>query len=209
MKKLVLILAAIIVLAVIGGCGSGSQSSGEESKEEANTNESSSTEVEEDENKQEDQSKEKDSSSESEGTSDKKEQVYDEDNHVINVSAFEMGYDPEDITLKKGVEYELVMTNDGESFHDLTSTELKADITFKGEMADHPESTSMIDQIFGVQKVHADGGSHDKKSFHMNTKPGQTVRLKFIPTETGEYAFACSIPGHKEAGMSGTFTVIE
>ncbi|ARI78630.1 cupredoxin domain-containing protein [Halobacillus mangrovi] len=200
-KSLWLTLSILVIIAILGGCSNSDQpSSAEENGEEANTSETDSGEGKKEEEKD---------SGESEKSGSSKEMVYDENNNVIDVSAFEMGYDPKDITLKKGVEYELIMTNDGEVFHDLTTKELKADITFKGEMADHPESTSMIDQIFGVKKVHADGGGHGKQSFHMNAKPGQTVKLKFIPTKTGTYEFGCTVPGHKEAGMVGTIKVIE
>ncbi|MGI8314564.1 plastocyanin/azurin family copper-binding protein [Halobacillus mangrovi] len=204
-KRLCLILSILAIIAILGGCSNSDQSSSaEENGEEANTSETDSGEGQEEDKKEEEKE-----SGESEKSGSSKKVVYDETNNVINVSAFEMGYDPKEIILKKGVEYELIMTNDGEVFHDLTTKELKADITFKGEMADHPESMSMIDQLFGVKKVHADGGGHEKQSFHMNAKPGQTVKLKFIPTEEGTYEFGCTVPGHKEAGMAGTIKVVE
>ncbi|RBW70189.1 hypothetical protein DS031_08355 [Bacillus taeanensis] len=41
----------------------------------------------------------------------------------------------------------------------------------------------------------------------MNAKADQTVRIKFIPKETGTFELYCSIPGHEEAGMVGQITV--
>lgn len=38
---------------------------------------------------------------------------------------------------------------------------------------------------------------------------GSKKTVRFTPTETGEFALICSIPGHPEAGMTGTVTVVE
>lgn len=143
-----------------------------------------------------------------------KEEV--ENDNVINVSAFEMGYTLPEITLEKGKEYTLVMKNDGKIFHDLTTKDLDVEITYMSEMPDHPEGMSFIDKIFGVKTVYASGnhdGEHDDshgeimKYIHMNAKSGQTVKIKFIPKETGGFKFYCSVPGHEEAGMHGEFEV--
>ena len=38
---------------------------------------------------------------------------------------------------------------------------------------------------------------------------GAEMTVRFTPTETGEFALICSIPGHPEAGMTGTISVVE
>jgi plastocyanin len=38
-------------------------------------------------------------------------------------------------------------------------------------------------------------------------RPGQTARLRFIIDRPGVYRIVCSVPGHAEAGMTGTLTV--
>jgi uncharacterized cupredoxin-like copper-binding protein len=142
------------------------------------------------------------------------QQVVSSDN-VIEISAFEMGYTPPSVTLEKGKEYTLVLKNDGKIFHDLTAKKLDVEITYMGDMPDHPEGMSFIDtidKIFGVKKAHADAGhgddSEEKMNYiHMNAEAGQTVEIKFIPKETGEFKFYCSVPGHEEAGMHGEVEV--
>ncbi|HLA15715.1 MAG TPA: cupredoxin domain-containing protein, partial [Candidatus Limnocylindrales bacterium] len=38
-------------------------------------------------------------------------------------------------------------------------------------------------------------------------RPGQTARLRFVLDTPGTYMVMCSIPGHAEAGMTGTLVV--
>jgi uncharacterized cupredoxin-like copper-binding protein len=38
-------------------------------------------------------------------------------------------------------------------------------------------------------------------------KPGKTAELTFTPKAKGRYPIVCSVPGHKEAGMTGTLVV--
>jgi len=38
-------------------------------------------------------------------------------------------------------------------------------------------------------------------------RPGQTARLRFRIDTPGIYRILCSMPGHAEAGMTGTLTV--
>ncbi len=38
-------------------------------------------------------------------------------------------------------------------------------------------------------------------------QPGKTVELTFTPKAKGRYPILCSVPGHKEAGMTGTLVV--
>jgi Cu+-exporting ATPase len=39
-------------------------------------------------------------------------------------------------------------------------------------------------------------------------RPGETARLRFVLDRPGRYEVVCSIPGHAEAGMVGTLTVL-
>ena len=41
----------------------------------------------------------------------------------------------------------------------------------------------------------------------ISTQPGETKPLEFTPTEAVTYQIVCNIAGHKETGMTGTFTV--
>lgn len=43
--------------------------------------------------------------------------------------------------------------------------------------------------------------------FHIHALPGETVTAGFVPDETGQFEFACFVPGHYEAGMVGEIAV--
>ncbi len=38
---------------------------------------------------------------------------------------------------------------------------------------------------------------------------GREKTVRFTPTGTGEFAVTCSIPGHGDAGMTGTIAVVQ
>ena len=38
-------------------------------------------------------------------------------------------------------------------------------------------------------------------------KPGERATVSFVPKATGAFQYACTIPGHAPAGMTGTVTV--
>lgn len=50
-------------------------------------------------------------------------------------------------------------------------------------------------------------GMKEQPALHVAAEPGQTAELQFTPTSPGEYAFWCTVPGHKEAGMHGVLRV--
>ncbi|MDX8366707.1 plastocyanin/azurin family copper-binding protein [Cytobacillus sp. IB215665] len=125
---------------------------------------------------------------------------------VIEISAFEMGFNPEKITLTKGTEYEFILINEGKVFHDLNAYDMDIEITYMDEMDAHPDEVSFIDKIFGVKVVSADV---EKEAIHMNVDVEQSSRIKFIPLKEGEYKIYCSVPGHEQAGMVGTIIVVK
>ena len=217
-KGQLLIGSSFMALGLLAGCGNGG---GYGSEEEQVAPENEQVATEENEQAETEENEQAETEENEQATTEENEQAATEEgeaDHIINVSAFEMGYTPPTITLTKGEEYTLVMKNDGELFHDLTSQDIDVEITYMGEMPDHPEEVSFMDQLLGVNKAHAegdhaegdeDGHDEEKNALHMNSKPGQTVEIKFIPKETGEFKFYCSIPGHKEAGIHGMFEVID
>lgn len=46
------------------------------------------------------------------------------------------------------------------------------------------------------------------KALALNTQPGQSASAEVVADRTGVYEIACTLPGHKEAGMVGKLEVV-
>ncbi len=55
--------------------------------------------------------------------------------------------------------------------------------------------------------VHNHAATADRPALHVAADPGKAAKIEFTPAEKGEYLYYCSVPGHKESGMSGTLIV--
>jgi uncharacterized cupredoxin-like copper-binding protein len=62
-----------------------------------------------------------------------------------------------------------------------------------------------------LRRGEGDGGhSHgeaEASAIAGHAQPGQTGRVWFTPVQPGRYQFYCSVPGHRESGMTGTLIV--
>ena len=94
-----------------------------------------------------------------------------------------------------GHRVKLTLVNDGRVEHDV-------------EVAGVP--TEDI-EVVGAAERHErlGGGHHDDGVIAAHAEPGTTATVLFTPTEVGVFEFACTIPGHKEAGMVGKLVVTE
>jgi uncharacterized cupredoxin-like copper-binding protein len=45
------------------------------------------------------------------------------------------------------------------------------------------------------------------KPMQLLVQPGKSAELEFMPSKAGTYEFACTQPGHSEAGMVGKLVV--
>lgn len=63
----------------------------------------------------------------------------------------------------------------------------------------------------GVEHVEVEGAEHahnDELAMHVAADAGAMGTMNFVATEPGSYEFYCTVPGHREAGMKGTLTVV-
>lgn len=99
-----------------------------------------------------------------------------------------MSFAPARIEVKQGEQIRFVLQNDGELDHEF----------FFGtdqEMTDHADMMRAMPDM-----KHADANS-------MSVAPKSKGSLIWRFTKTGEFPFACLIPGHSEAGMKGVIAV--
>lgn len=92
------------------------------------------------------------------------------------------------LSAKSGEVIEVALTNKGSIEHDFSIAKLPGEKALRVGGKD-------TDIAKNKHEVHA----------HLKSGEAGVVRLK--ASSPGAYEFFCSVPGHKEAGMKGTFTV--
>ena len=99
-----------------------------------------------------------------------------------------MRFKPATITVRRGETVKFVVSNSGETMHEMvigTETELKA----------HAE----------LMKKHP-GMEHDEP-YMAHVAPGKKETITWIFDKPGTFMYGCLVPGHWEAGMKGTIVV--
>ena len=99
-------------------------------------------------------------------------------------------YEPDELSLIKGKPYIFDMQNVGERSHD-----------FVDLLWFHNISVKQISSEFGRINTH-----HIHSLF---LKKGHNMQVYFIPHDTGDFEFFCSLKGHREDGMEGFISIVE
>lgn len=106
---------------------------------------------------------------------------------TINVQPSQFSYDPSKITVKKGQTVSLILNNEDSIDHDIEIN----DIPFDQNRNDNHK-----------------GHINKKADFHLHAAAKKQTKLTFTPLKQGTYEFFCTIPGHKEKGMTGFLIII-
>lgn len=109
---------------------------------------------------------------------------------TIQVDAKDFSFAPATLDVTAGKTVMIDLKNTGAVEHDFTIRTIK----LAGKAESHGNADS---------HMHTAGES----AVHVAAKVGTNGTVTFTPTEAGTYQFECSVPGHKEAGMVGTFVV--
>lgn len=103
------------------------------------------------------------------------------------------GFDPNVFEVPVGQRVRLTLVNDGRAEHDVEIAGLLVEhLEFEGGTG-HEESQG--------------GGHHDTELVAAHAVAGTSASVLFTPTKVGEYNFACTLEGHKDAGMVGKIIV--
>jgi uncharacterized cupredoxin-like copper-binding protein len=113
---------------------------------------------------------------------------------TIVVTATEFAYDAPEIHVSVGETVRLVLRNEGAVLHDLTTEEFHGTAEAEGS-AEHGEMSGM------------DGDDAHGGAFHVAAQSHEEAVLTFVAEEAGEYELFCSVPGHRELGMTATLIV--
>ncbi len=104
-------------------------------------------------------------------------------------------FEPSILEFAVGQRVKLILVNDGRVEHDIEITSVPA------------ESIEVLGGTENHERL--GGGDHPEGVVAAHAEPGTTATVLFTPTQTGEYEFECTIPGHKEAGMVGKAIVTQ
>ena len=99
-----------------------------------------------------------------------------------------MHFTPGDLVLKRGQTIKFVVRNDGKIMHEMVIGTMK-------ELKEHAELMRKFPDM-----------EHDEP-YMAHVAPGKREEIVWQFTRTGEFYYACLIPGHLEAGMIGKITV--
>lgn len=99
-----------------------------------------------------------------------------------------MRFTPADITVRRGETVKIVAANKGQVLHEIV-------IGTPEELRKHAE---MMKKFPGMEH---------EEAYMAHVKPGRRGEIVWQFTQPGEFAFACLLPGHMEAGMVGRLTV--
>ncbi|WLD92030.1 plastocyanin/azurin family copper-binding protein [Alkalihalobacillus sp. AL-G] len=110
-----------------------------------------------------------------------------ETQNKLVIKASEYTFSPEQVKIEEGEKVTVVFKNVGEAEHDLEIIGLQAKMTQSN------------------QNQHQHGNSNNK--VHIHAMPGEEITVSFTPVQSGTYQYVCTIPGHKESGMTGFIEV--
>ncbi len=105
----------------------------------------------------------------------------------LSDTANQLRFFPDKVQLVTGRKYKLLLSNPSDQKHYFTAKD------FAGSS--------------WTQKV--DAGNVEIKGAiqELELRPGSTAAWVLVPMKPGTYTLRCTIPGHTEAGMTGTITV--
>lgn len=105
---------------------------------------------------------------------------------IVRVNMQEFAFRPATIRLTAGRPVRLVLVNQGQIAHQFETTYF------------HALPVRIVGDTLSAEAAGLDV---------VRLNPGGQVRLEFLPRGKGRFGYACTLEGHKEAGMVGTLEV--
>lgn len=100
-------------------------------------------------------------------------------------------YEPDEIELKLGQPYKMVLENVGRFAHDMVG------------------GTLFDESVIALRMVNSQAGRVMANSVNaVYVRAKNHIEMWFVPLKAGEYTFYCSIKGHREDGMEGIVRIV-
>ncbi|HEV8353002.1 MAG TPA: cupredoxin domain-containing protein [bacterium] len=124
----------------------------------------------------------------------------------VTITLTDFKFTPGTITLKAGVEAEIVIVNKGKVEHEFMVYPAP-----KGKVADwdaHIMPNTYFQNMGEIKgEFEGTGAIAGTSIFEVEVKPGKTAVLIFTPNRRGTFEIGCHVEGHYEAGMKAVFVV--
>ncbi len=114
----------------------------------------------------------------------------------FSIEMRDIAFEPATLTGQAGEVIEMRFQNVGGILHDFTIDEMDADVM---EM--------MGGSGAGVDMHMGDDHDATARAMHLALDAGQEGSMRLRVHEPGSYTYYCTVPGHREAGMTGTLTI--
>lgn len=114
---------------------------------------------------------------------------------AVTLVATDIAYDLEQIEATVGQPIQLTLENQGVLEHDFSIVE----IPLSGDVVTIEEPEAM--------ESHEMGHEEDESDVHIAVPTTDRGTIEFTPAAPGEYAYYCTVSGHREAGMEGVLWV--
>jgi uncharacterized cupredoxin-like copper-binding protein len=113
---------------------------------------------------------------------------------VIRITAFDFGYQPDSVTVKRGETVKFVVTNESRLRHELVLGPKSVQMAHDKEMRNMSPAEMAKDMKSDTNGI--------------TVPPGQTRTITWtFSSERKRIQFACHVPGHYQAGMHGVIHI--
>jgi uncharacterized cupredoxin-like copper-binding protein len=127
---------------------------------------------------------------------------------IVITMTDQLRFDPEEIVVMAGETVRFVLDNPTAAAHDFTLGDLEAQELHNAQMAagmTHDDDADHDDEM--ADDGHDEAGEGGLPA-PVTIAPGESVTVLATFEEPGEVLIGCHQPGHWEAGMRGTITVV-
>lgn len=114
----------------------------------------------------------------------------------MTVEMRDLAFEPARMSVRAGDVVEMTFHNSGAQLHDFTIDQMDAEVMEMTPGGGAAAQEHMDDDMPGMPMA-----------MHMAVEAGHEGVMRMRIHEPGEYEYYCTVPGHREAGMSGMLTV--
>lgn len=119
---------------------------------------------------------------------------------IATVVASGLTFQPKDIRVAVNQRTTVRLQNKDKILHDWTVEQISVSAVETRGSDSHQMSGGMVSG--GMMSGSAGGAA-----LHIAADAGRSAEVTFVPGQTGEFSFYCTVPGHREAGMQGRLLV--